>query len=404
MQGTSRTKRELLEEITALRRKIQEFEQSETTPGPAKGVMRESDERFRTLVEAASDWVWEIDGNGFYTYASPNIKDLLGYEPEDVIGKTPFDLMPRDSAGRAGAAFKKISESRQSFSGLENISIHRDGRKITLETNGVPVVDARGNYMGYRGFDRDITERKRTEEALRTIQIRLSVAMELAHIVYWEYDPAKSLILLNDSFYVFHGTTAEQEGGYRMTIEECAERFMYPDDRPRFLQVLNQNIKRRDAESVSDFEHRIIRRDGEVRHVLTRTRFFETGSDHSFRVYGATQDITDLKGAEEKEKRNERFSAALEMAGAICHELNQPLQVICSCVDLLSMESTDDRLDKTLEIINDQVHRMGTITKKLMGLKKYSNREYAGTIKIADIDQTTEGDANYERKKDPYRR
>lgn len=62
--------------------------------------LRESRERFRSLVEVTSDWIWEVDANATYTYASPNVKNFLGYEPREVIGKTPFDFMPSEEANR----------------------------------------------------------------------------------------------------------------------------------------------------------------------------------------------------------------------------------------------------------------------------------------------------------------
>jgi len=130
----------------------------------AEEALRESRRRFRSLVEATSDWVWEIDQNGIYTYSSPKVKDLLGYEPEEIIGKTPFDLMPPDEAERVAGLFKDIAESRQPFNGLENTNLHKDGRNVVLETSGVPIFDEGGNLLGYRGIDRDITERKKAEE------------------------------------------------------------------------------------------------------------------------------------------------------------------------------------------------------------------------------------------------
>jgi len=62
----------------------------------AKAALRESEERYRILVETVSDWVWEVDVNVVYTFVSPKVRDLLGYEPGEVLGKTPFDLMPPD--------------------------------------------------------------------------------------------------------------------------------------------------------------------------------------------------------------------------------------------------------------------------------------------------------------------
>jgi len=130
----------------------------------AEEALRESKERFRALTESTSDWVWEVDVDGVYTYASPKVKDLLGYEPEEVIGKTPFDLMPPEEAKRVAEEFRAIVESQRSFARLENTNLHQDGRLVVLETSGVPFFDADGRLCGYRGIDRDITERKKVEE------------------------------------------------------------------------------------------------------------------------------------------------------------------------------------------------------------------------------------------------
>ena len=123
-----------------------------------------SEERFRSLVETTSDWIWEIDENAFYTYVSPRVKDILGYDPQEIIGKNPFDLMPHEEAERVSLEFRSIVENRRPFPGLENINKHKDGRLIVLETSGVPIFDSEGKYCGYRGIDRDITSRKKEEE------------------------------------------------------------------------------------------------------------------------------------------------------------------------------------------------------------------------------------------------
>jgi PAS domain S-box-containing protein len=119
----------------------------------AQKALLESEQRFRALVETTSDWVWEVDQNAAYTCASPKLKDLLGYEPEEVIGKTPFDLMPPDEAERVRATFGGIVRSRQPFAQLENTNLHKDGRRVVLETSGVPILDANGNLLGYGSHD-----------------------------------------------------------------------------------------------------------------------------------------------------------------------------------------------------------------------------------------------------------
>ena len=129
--------------------------------------LKESKNQFRSLVETTSDWIWEVDQNAIYTYVSPKIKDLLGYEPEEIIGKTPFDLMPQDESLRISNFFQSISESQKPFTGLENINLHKDGRSIMLETSGVPFFGENGGFLGYRGIDRNITVRKRAEQKLK---------------------------------------------------------------------------------------------------------------------------------------------------------------------------------------------------------------------------------------------
>lgn len=141
----------------------------------AEEMLRESRERFRSLVEATTDWIWEVDQNGVYTYVSPKIKDLLGYEPNEVIGKTPFELMPPEEAACIGTIFRDIVASQRSFDRMENVNLHKDGRCVVLETNGVPIFDENGIFRGYRGIDRDITERKRNEEALKAREAELEM-------------------------------------------------------------------------------------------------------------------------------------------------------------------------------------------------------------------------------------
>ena len=132
----------------------------------ATEALRKSEERYRNLVESANDWVWEIDAEARYTYAGPQCRDILGYEPEEIIGKTPFDLMPSEEAPRLAAKFGLITAQRVPFRGLENINLHKDGHVVVLESNGNPVTDGPLGFRGYRGMDRDITERKRAERNL----------------------------------------------------------------------------------------------------------------------------------------------------------------------------------------------------------------------------------------------
>jgi len=138
-----------------------------TERNKAKIALTETMERFRGLVETTSDWIWEVDENAVYTYVSPKISDILGYEPEEVLGKTPFNFMPSNEAKRIGDIFSSIATSQKSFRELENTNIHKDGRLVVLETSGVPIINIDGKFCGYRGIDRDITNRKQVMNKLK---------------------------------------------------------------------------------------------------------------------------------------------------------------------------------------------------------------------------------------------
>ena len=129
--------------------------------------LSESENRFRDLVESMSDLVWELDQNGVFKYFSPRMKDLLGYEPEDALGATFPRFVSRKEEERLSGTVKSIFSSRKPFRGIETKHIHKDGHNVFLETSGVPIVNSKGEFIGYRGVCRDITERKQAEEALR---------------------------------------------------------------------------------------------------------------------------------------------------------------------------------------------------------------------------------------------
>jgi len=121
----------------------------------------------RDVLLSSADWIWETDAQGRCTYCSAGVMEVLGYTPEQILGKTVFDLMPPDEATRVSQAFAKMGASRQPLADLENYILSKDGHRMVLLTNVAPILDSRGNLVGYRGINRNITERKRIEESLK---------------------------------------------------------------------------------------------------------------------------------------------------------------------------------------------------------------------------------------------
>ncbi len=101
---------------------------------------------FRTLIESFSDFIWQTDSAGLYVYVSAGVKTTLGYEPAELLGKTPFSIMSPDEAKRVADVFGPIAAQHRPFSLLENTVLHKDGREIVLETSGRPLFDQQGRF------------------------------------------------------------------------------------------------------------------------------------------------------------------------------------------------------------------------------------------------------------------
>lgn len=147
-----------------------------------------SEEKFRTLVDVVSDCVWEVDEKGIYTYISPKIVDVVGYEPEEMIGKKPYDFMGNDERQRIRNYLFPIVAERRNFVFMESINRHKNGTDVITETSGIPIYDASGKYCGYRGIVRDITERKRAENTIIEIERQLRSVVTAAPIILCAID------------------------------------------------------------------------------------------------------------------------------------------------------------------------------------------------------------------------
>jgi PAS domain S-box-containing protein len=135
-------------------------------PLQVEAQLRESQNKFQALVETTSDFIWEMDAMGRYTYCSPQMEKLWGLKPKEMIGKSPFDVMPEEHREQAMAEFLKLAKTPRPFIGLESAAYVGEGRLIYIETNGVPFFDFDSRLLGFRGISRDITERKLIEETL----------------------------------------------------------------------------------------------------------------------------------------------------------------------------------------------------------------------------------------------
>jgi len=167
----------------------------------AEQALRASEQRLRDIAYTSADWIWEVDAQGRYTFAADNIEALLGYRAEEILGRTPFDFMPPGEAEKIGAYFQGIVARKEAFHDLENPVIHKDGSVRTLLTSGVPILSESGELLGYRGTDKDITERKQAENALNEAAMFLRESQAIARVGGWKANPVTDRLLWTEEVY-----------------------------------------------------------------------------------------------------------------------------------------------------------------------------------------------------------
>ena len=246
--------------------------------------LSESRNKYQALIETTADFIWEMDASGKYTYCSPQIKDLWGYEPKDMIGKTPFDVMPPEDRKQAIGSFMSLAKSPQPFTGLEASSYDSQGRLITVEISGVPFFDADGRLLGYRGISRDVTERKRAQEALAESRKKYRGLVEKVNDWVWEIDA--------DGVYTYSSPRVLDLLGYapEEIVGKTPFDFMPPAEAQRVWDAFRPIwLERKPLEQL---ENTLVRKDGRLVTVETSgmPMFAEDGSFLGYS--GIDRDVT----------------------------------------------------------------------------------------------------------------
>ena len=248
--------------------------------------------RFRDIAGAMSDWVWEVDAGARYTYCSEKVKDVLGYTAEEMIGKTPFDLVIPDETESVGAEFTELVRERRTFRNMENWIRTKDGRSVCMLTSGGPILDDAGELLGYRGVDSDITERKRAEQKIENLQRynRELIEVNLDPLVTFDH---KGIIMdVNGATIQATGRTREELIGTRF-----ADYFTDPE------RAYKSAMLTFETGGVRDYELVMKASDGTETIVSYNTSIYRDQTGDVVGAFAAARDITEQKAAEEEVKK-----------------------------------------------------------------------------------------------------
>lgn len=262
-------------------------------------ALEQSERKYRNLVESSYDIIWEIDADAVITFVNPATRTVIGYSPEELIGKLLFAVVLHPDEVEK---IKMIMATGQPFAQVETSLLRKDGSTVVVETSATPLFDG-NRLVGYHGILRDISARKLAET-------QLASALALSRAATWEYDVQTNLFTFNDNFYQIYGTTAEKVGGYTMSPDEYSRRFVYPDDIPVVAGETQLALQSPDPHFTREIEHRFIKANGEIGFLAVRILTVKDTSGRTIKTYGVNQDITELRRTEQELTRFKLLGAA----------------------------------------------------------------------------------------------
>jgi len=283
-------------------------------------ALKVSENRFRSVAESMSDWIWEINASGVYTYSSPNVESILGYRGGEVIGKTPFDFMVPEDHSRIRTALEEILTKQSQFRDLENWNITKNGQKVCLLTSGVPIFAEDGELQGFRGIDTDITHRKLAEAELEKTVSLLKAIFGAMPDALLAVNPKREIISINKAFTRILGYSEEEIIGKQSS-------FFYESEAEYERQgQLRYNLSA--EEQLKPYIVRYKKLDGTVFPGETLGVPIYNQAQEKVGFIGIIRDISDRIQMETSLRQSQKLEAVGTMVGGISHELNNILQSI----------------------------------------------------------------------------
>ncbi|NDV22799.1 diguanylate cyclase [Desulfovibrio sp. JC022] len=256
-------------------------------------ALEDSEKRFMDVSDAAGEFIWETGPDGSFVFVTGRAEDVLGYSAEELIGRSPFDFVDEESSWDVRKEFLDAAQFGHNFRGLVFKFVNRDGRKIWLEFNGVPVFDAEGTVTGFRGATSDISAQKK---AVQDLQDREDMLQSISDSVQ------DALVLMDEKGLVhFWNPAAEKIFGFRAdemlgeSLQCCffAEDNLSPDDSEADVNYIDGLLS-----SYGSFTVNVRRKGGDV--FPAEVLLSPLRKDEQWWVVGTFRDVTERKEAEDK--------------------------------------------------------------------------------------------------------
>src|SRR5882757_4850550 len=336
-------------------------------------TLRESEQRFRTVADAAPVLIWMSGVDKLCTFFNKPWLQFTGRSMEQELGNGWAEGVHQDDLERCLQVYTSAFDARQPF--VMQYRLRRDdGEYRWMSDQGVPRYDAQGTFAGYIGSCVDVTELMTKDEALRQSEERMRLAAAAVNLGIWEWHLATNEIWATNARRAVLGWPSTG----KVTFEDFMSQ-VHPDDRSRIRQTINDAV--RDAKDYES-EYRLVLPDGIVRWMSTRGSIQFDSAGKLSRLLGISIDITARKQAELDAQRGRaelshlsRVALMGEMSASIAHELNQPLSGILSNASAGQrfIDRGDVDLGEVRELLGDIVsdgRRASDVVRGIRGMVK----------------------------------
>ena len=233
--------------------------------------LRASEERYRGLVQSSPDLIFEMDGNGIYTFYSDRTEEVIGWAPDEMIGRPFTDFIDMEAFPQAAQRLAEISANPGRPSTDRLLIRHKsNGRKIPFEVSVVGQVDETGQLQAIRGVARDISERERLETQLRSSEERYRFLVENAPDIVFSADAQTRFLYISETIEQLTGFTPAELVGETFdsiitpeTMPVAIERWAVVAADPSVSQVLRLELRHKDGGTVPVEIHSVGQLDGQ---------------------------------------------------------------------------------------------------------------------------------------------
>ena len=351
----------------------------------SEAALRESEEKYRTILDNIEDGYFEVDLKGNFTFFNDALCRLIGYSAAAMTGMNNREYMDEENAKKVFQTFNRVYETSKPTKAFDWEIIKVDGSRSHVDASVTLMTDPQGNRIGFRGIARDVTKHKQSEMARRESEAKYRQLVNHAPAGIYEVDFIEGkFVSVNDVICEYSGYTRQE------LLTMSALEILTKDSQKKFIERLDKIFKGQKVPSTVEFKIRA-KTGREFWVLINSSTIYATDG----RPKGATvvvHDITEQKQAEEEKKSLEyqlqqaqKMEAIGTLAGGIAHDFNNILSVIIGYTELILMNANvDAEVRQNLkEIFNASKHARDMV-KQILAFSR-QNKQERKPIQVAHI-------------------